>query len=252
MPKQKGLFAYEERYQTLYNAGVTFWNEHEQHPMLRELLDELDKEAECIEAGCGEGFEARAIAAYGYKVVAIDLSPTVIEKAKKCTADELQIDYVVGDVTDLQSVCLRDNRFSLAVNVGCLHMMHEKEDRIAHLKEVRRVLKPDGIFFLQNGLELDDVEPKTPEEVEILNNLKKVQADYKRGKEVVRKIQTEKGEKEILLPLCPGGKTLTLRQYEQELQCAGFKVLRSKKSGGANMPFEAVIVARASKDEIYD
>ncbi|MBO1582868.1 hypothetical protein [Bacillus sp. XF8] len=40
-------------------------------------------------------------------------------------------------------------------------MMAENEDRVAHLTEVKRILVDKGLFFLQNGLSLEDVKPKS-------------------------------------------------------------------------------------------
>lgn len=62
MPVDTGLFAYEERYRLVYEAGARFWNEHQQHPRLIECMGKLPAGSMCIEFGCGEGFEARALA----------------------------------------------------------------------------------------------------------------------------------------------------------------------------------------------
>lgn len=56
---------------------------------------------------------------------------------------------------------IEENTYNLATNIGCLHMMAENEDRVAHLTEVKRILVDKGLFFLQNGLSLEDVKPKS-------------------------------------------------------------------------------------------
>lgn len=243
MPKQKDLSYYDERYKTLYKNDVRFWNEHEPHSLLMEFLTKLGEDAYYVDLGCGEGFEARAIANRGFRVTGIDLSPTVINKAKDVTPEHLNVNFIIGDVTDLKKIGIKDNSVDFVSNIGCLHMMHESEDRMAHLSEIRRILKPGGYFFLQNGLHPDDIEPKSSEEALILKQLKQFTSNYVPGKKIPRKIVTEEGEKEILLPLCPTGKTLFLDEYIHELEIAGFNIIKSQRSGGANMPFEAVIIA---------
>lgn len=244
MPKQGGLYAYEDRYRMLYEEGVEFWNEHETHPILLDLLKGLDKDSKCIDLGCGEGFEARAIAKEGFEVIGVDLAPIVIKKATESTPKNLKVKFINGDVTDLSTIGIEDKTFDLVTNIGCLHMMEDQEDRNSHLKEIKRILKPGGIFYLQNGLNPNDVTPKNEEEAKIVETLKEIRLNYEPGKKIPKTIKTKDGEKEIMLPLCPNGKFLSLKEYELELESIGFKIVSSNRSGVANMPFEAIIIAR--------
>lgn len=246
MAKQKDLAAYDKRYQILYENGVTFWNDHEPHPVLLQLLDQLKPGSHCMDLGCGEGFEARAMARAGMKVTAVDLSPTVIKKAIEATPADLDITFLTGDVTDLNRIGIQDNRFDLVTNIGCLHMMQLQEDRNAHLHEIKRVLKPGGLLYLQNGLCPDDVVPQTPEEEQILQGIKQTLHDVQPYEPIPRKIMTSEGEKEILLPLCPAGKTCSMAEYKTELKSAGFTIVHSERSSGANMPFEGIFIAECT------
>ncbi len=64
---------------------------------LLELLGDL-REQEVLDAGCGQGFLARMLAARGARVTGIDLSPRLIDKARVLDADSL-IEYRVADLS---------------------------------------------------------------------------------------------------------------------------------------------------------
>lgn len=244
--KQENLKVYDQRYQLIYESGIQFWNQHEPPTQLLHLVEGLAEGDKCIEFGCGEGHESRVLASKGLHVTAIDLSPTVIKHAINNTHKDLDVNYLVGDVTDLTNLGIVDHTYELAVNVGCLHMMAEDEDRIAHLKEVKRVLKSGGLFFLQNGLALDSVVPMSTEEKHILEQLQSFQKQQlKPGELISMQVSTPEGIKKVEVPLCPPGKTLSIQEYVTELEAAGFSILFTEQGGGANMPFEAIIVVRA-------
>lgn len=235
---QKDLLAYDERYKKVYEAEGIFWNKHVPHQTLLEFAAKLPKGSTCIDCGCGEGHEARALANLGHRVMGIDLSPTVIERNKKMTP-HLAIEFLVGDVTDLKSLGIEDAVFDLALDIGCLHMMNATIDRISHLKEIKRVLKPGGFLYLQNGLRPND----GPGHIRASNE-KEIFSTYNQEQRKARKIITHQGEKELLLPVLPC-KLLSLGEYISELTGIGFSILFSERGGGANMDFEAVIIAKA-------
>jgi SAM-dependent methyltransferase len=243
MPINSGLFAYEERYRLVYQAGARFWNEHQPHPRLMECAAKLPHGASCIEFGCGEGFEARALATLGLRVTAIDLSTTVIRKAREETPEELNVDYRVGDVTDLRTVVGDHERFDLAADVHCLHMMSDDNDRRSYLAEVRRLLKPGGLFYLQDMLSWDDVVPANAEELKDIEAIRAFSTGHKGGEPTPRRIVTPQGEKDILLPLCPDCKGLSLAQYTNELVSAGFNILLAERGGSLHTNFAAIIIA---------
>jgi SAM-dependent methyltransferase len=242
MARQEGLFAYEERYSLVFGAGGLFWNDPRPNQSLSRLLDQLPAALRCIEFGCGEGYQARFMSSRGHSVTAIDLSPTAIAKAIRETPPAREIDFLVGDVTDASALGLERDSFDLAVNIGCLHMMAEDEDRANHLNLIRDVLKAGGKLFLQNGLDLDDVLPCSEEEAKYV-----AEAMSTRGKPagypLPYKIVTFEGERELVLPLCPAGRMLSLDGYVREVTSCGFHVLSAERVTGGNASWEASIVA---------
>jgi SAM-dependent methyltransferase len=245
MPINSGLFAYEERYRLVYQAGARFWNEHQPHPRLIECAGKLPAGSMCIEFGCGEGFEARALAALGLRVAAIDLSATAIRKAREETPAALGVDYRVGDVTDLRTVVGDHERFDLAADVHCLHMMSDDNDRRSYLAEVRRLLKPGGLLYVQDMLALDDVVPQDETEAREISELRAFKATHAGGDQAPRKIKTPEGDRDIMLPLCPDCKEQSLEQYTRELESAGFRILQAERGGSLHTNFAAIIIAVA-------
>lgn len=109
------------------------------NPCVEELLGDV-KGKSLLDAGCGEGYLARHYTKKGAEVVAIDLSPSLIETSEKITDREgLHIDYRVGDVCHIESI--PNETFDIVLsnlvllNIPCL------EDA---LKEFYRVLKKGG------------------------------------------------------------------------------------------------------------
>jgi len=245
LPRDAGLAAYEERYRVVYDAGARFWNEHQPHPLLIDRARRLPAGAAVVEFGCGEGFEARALAALGLRVTAIDLSPAVIAKARAETSASLDVSYLVGDVTDLEALLPQGGAFAMGVDVHCLHMMSDAQDRRAYLSEAKRLLRPGGLFYMQDMLSLDDVIPANDDEVRAVAEMRVFKAGHTGGGSTPRTIRTANGEKEVVLPLCPGCRAQSLAQYKSELETAGFTIGLAERGGSPDNGFAAIIIATA-------
>ncbi len=88
-----------------------------------------------LEFGCGTGLFSRQIAASGAMLESIDLSPDLIEEARK--ASSLNITFRVGDI---ESLAYPSGTFDAVVGSSVLHHV----DFVKSLKEAFRVLKPGG------------------------------------------------------------------------------------------------------------
>lgn len=91
--------------------GAQWWERHYQEldstPAGRPspyLADGLDHTAPgtALDAGCGTGADARWLAARGWDVTAVDISPTAIDRARSLTAGSAAgtISWVVADLTE--------------------------------------------------------------------------------------------------------------------------------------------------------
>ncbi len=109
---------------------------------LRFLLERfpVSREDKVLDVACGPGLLATALAAFAGHVTGIDLTQAMIAKAQTLRAQKglANLDWVVGDVAKLP---FADGCFDWVVNRFSLHHFPKS---MAVLKEMRRVLKPDG------------------------------------------------------------------------------------------------------------
>jgi ubiquinone biosynthesis O-methyltransferase len=95
-----------------------------------------------LDLGCGGGFMSEALAQRGAKVIGIDPSQPAIAIARKhAQATGLAIDYRVGTGEELPVAA------NSADIVLCVDVLEHVRDLDAVLDEVRRVLKPGGLFL---------------------------------------------------------------------------------------------------------
>ncbi len=150
---------YDLAYQVIFAAGYRGWLEvqgygpnslakarkHLRKRILR--YDFVPRRGTALELGCGDGIMSVALGRHGFTARGIDVSPTVIRKARE-QARRLaaEVRFQVGDVTDMPAV--RSGSVDLALDMNCLHILTESSHRLAMLREARRVLKPDGVLYI--------------------------------------------------------------------------------------------------------
>jgi len=97
-----------------------------------------------LDLGCGNGRHAIYFARQGFKAAGIDVSEQAIEWAQDWAKREsLDIDFRTGHIENLP---FEDKTFDVVVSHGVLDHVHmETAEKAA--AEVRRVLKPKGLFY---------------------------------------------------------------------------------------------------------
>ncbi|PLY01614.1 MAG: SAM-dependent methyltransferase [Desulfuromonas sp.] len=104
--------------------------------------DYLQPEMELFEFGCGTGSTAIAHAPYVRRIEAIDISPKMIEIARRKSA-EANIDNVNFSVASIEQFEPADEGYDVVLGLSILHLVADKEEIIGR---VYRMLKPGGVF----------------------------------------------------------------------------------------------------------
>ena len=101
-----------------------------------------------IDLGCGTGRLCVHFARKGYGCVGVDLSPTMLSKAKaNADAVGVSVDWTEANLVDLDGV--PDGGFDYAACLfSTLGMVRDAENRGAALRSFRRVLRPGGRLVL--------------------------------------------------------------------------------------------------------
>lgn len=97
---------------------------------------EITEQKRCLEIGCGTGIFTEKIAKTGAKIVAIDISPELLEKAK-----EKNISNASFEVMNIEKMDFLDNSFDCVIGSSILHHLIDLEKA---LLEIKRVLKKGG------------------------------------------------------------------------------------------------------------
>ena len=118
-------------------------------PAERALLRHVPPNARrALDVGCGDGAIARALARRGLTVLAIDISPGMIELARARTDGALHVEYQVGDI---MTTDLRSDGFDVVITVNMVH----------HLPLRDVVLRLASLVVAGGHLLIQDVETRS-------------------------------------------------------------------------------------------
>ncbi|POX44805.1 class I SAM-dependent methyltransferase [Streptomyces sp. Ru72] len=116
-----------------------------------------------LDLGCGPGRNALHLAAAGFEVDAVDLSPAAVAWAEERAQQEgAEVRFLCGDAFALADTELR-GPYDLIYDSGCFHHLPPHR-RISYLALLERVLAPGGHLVLTcfaagaMGSELDDID----------------------------------------------------------------------------------------------
>lgn len=119
---------------------------HYEAPLLQRLGGTVDG-AHVLEVGCGRGIGTELILErFGARhVTAFDLDPDMVDKARRRLARHMpeRAELLVGDVTAIDAA---DQTFDAVFDFGIIHHV---PDWRAGLREIRRVLTPQGRFYFE-------------------------------------------------------------------------------------------------------
>lgn len=103
--------------------------------------------ATIIDAGGGAGAYACWLAARGYQVHLLDPVPKHVEQARAASAQQPDHPLASAEVGDARRLTWADATADAVLLLGPLYHLIDREDRLACLREARRVLRPGGLVW---------------------------------------------------------------------------------------------------------
>jgi ubiquinone/menaquinone biosynthesis C-methylase UbiE len=123
-------------------AGLDWYREYFNKPEMLKFVGNL-KGKKVLDAGCGDGYWSRIFAKQGAKVIGVDLSSMMLEKARQEEEkEELSITYKKCSFTDLS--CFENESFDVIFSFMALM---DGPDCDKATKAFFRILRPEGDLF---------------------------------------------------------------------------------------------------------
>lgn len=108
---------------------------------------------QALDIATGGGHTALKFAPHVADVIASDLTPRMLEKARRFIVEERGVDNVSFEQADAENLPFEDDRFDL---VTCRIAPHHFPDAPRFVMECARVLKAGAVFMLQDHVLPDD------------------------------------------------------------------------------------------------
>ena len=131
----------------LANRTRPDWDER----IVASVSEMLPPRARVLDAGCGYGRVALPLAREGYDVTGLDLSPNLIQAARRAADDEgLRVEFTVGSMTALP---YPRAAFDAVICLwSAFHELLEEEEQIQAISGMWRVLRPGGLALIEGPL----------------------------------------------------------------------------------------------------
>lgn len=132
-----------------YLAAYDFYS-HVEHTIIEPMIAWLcqGRPLYVLDAGCGKGMPAFVFARHGCTVDGIDLNPDSLKFAEEVQATSAFGEQLTFRKDDLRTLPFADSHFDL---VWTSYVLHHIADKAAAVRELHRVLKPEGILAIREG-----------------------------------------------------------------------------------------------------
>lgn len=136
----------KEFFETAYRTGTDNWTHKDYKSKVMQFLSKLPKGGMVLDIGAGRGYWAFTLEQFGFKVIALENIPKLVEVGnKEVKAKHLsdKMRFIEGDIFDLN---FEDNSFDAVIDIGLVQHLR-KEDWDKYRNEIVRVLKPGGMIL---------------------------------------------------------------------------------------------------------
>lgn len=130
-----------------YAANELPWDSPEPDPNLTQLVQSgRVQRGRALEIGCGTGTNALWLAAQGFEVVALDLAPLAVERAraKAAATPRAAAERCSFEARDFLTGELPQGSFQLVFDRGCFHVFDDAEARLSFAARVGQLLASGG------------------------------------------------------------------------------------------------------------
>jgi SAM-dependent methyltransferase len=137
----------EHDWNSTYASDQVPWDTGEPEPYLVEVVQQgLVPGGRALEIGCGTGTDAIWLDKQGYDVLALDIAPLAIERAraKAKAASAAHCQFEVRDFLDGEPM---QGSFQFVFDRGCFHVFDAKEQQTAFASRVASLLAPNGVWL---------------------------------------------------------------------------------------------------------
>ena len=126
-----------------------FWQSGEKDldKLLEMLGAQLHADDDVLEIGCGVGRMTRPIAARARRVVALDVSEKMLDRAREVNAGLRNVSWVRGEGSSL--VGIEDESIDACISYVVLQHIPDPKMVLAYVTEMGRVLRPGGWALFQ-------------------------------------------------------------------------------------------------------
>jgi 2-polyprenyl-3-methyl-5-hydroxy-6-metoxy-1,4-benzoquinol methylase len=148
--EDKSVAAFYDSLAPDYDQMTTFEKRfvHEK-PFFRLLVEKFNIKS-AVDAGCGTGFHSLLLAQLGVKVTAVDISHEMLDRLQAhATEMNLSVKILRSNFQELHNSITNSNDAVFCLGNSLAHILSEKELSDS-LHSFAKVLKPDGILFIQN------------------------------------------------------------------------------------------------------
>lgn len=132
----------------LQEAVVTLRDPNQRRLEIDVLLQYLPRNQRILDVGCGTGYSTAIFSRYAASILGIDVSAAMIERARQTHGDLRNVEFLVADILDLK---LPRGDFDVVISQRCLINLGTWENQQTAISNIAQVLKPGGMFLLQEG-----------------------------------------------------------------------------------------------------